>query len=295
VTARSAFDLELASGRLHGQRFGAADAPLVLCLPGLTANMTSFDYIGERLGGDDLQVVALDLRGRGRSEVTAPGTYGWRNHALDVFAAADALGARRFGVVGQSMGGLVAMQAAAIDAGRIDRMVLIDICGVPDPATLPLIAASASRLGQVYPSVDAYIGLVRAMGTIEPWSEYWERYLRYDLVEVEGGVRAGSALDAVLEDSRYGAEHDVYELWPSLTMPVLLLRATRELLPGAGHIVTEADRDRFQRATRDIEVVEVDANHYGINTAPASASAIREFFGMRQAGGGHGDDGHSAQ
>jgi len=31
-------DLHLPSGRLHAQRFGAATAPLVLCLPGLTAN-----------------------------------------------------------------------------------------------------------------------------------------------------------------------------------------------------------------------------------------------------------------
>jgi pimeloyl-ACP methyl ester carboxylesterase len=278
MTSSREFELALPSGRLQAQRFGAEDAPLVLGLPGLTANMKSFDFIGERFGGDSRQLVAMDLRGRGKSDATPAGTYGWTNHARDAMAAADALGAERFSILGQSMGGLVAMEAANLDPRRIDRVVLIDICGVPDPPTLQLIAASASRLGQVYPSVEAFIGFVQQLGTIEPWSEYWERYFRYDLVDVEGGVRARSQLAAVMEDSQYGSTHDVYALWPHLTMPVLLLRASRELRAGAGHIVTAADRDRFKREVAGSMVVEVDANHYTINTHPDAVAAIRDFF-----------------
>src|SRR4051812_1845949 len=113
------FDLHLPSGRVHAQRFGAREAPLVLCLPGLSANLKGFDFIGERLGGEEWQVVAMDLRGRGLSDATPPGSYGWLNHARDVFAAADALGARTFSIIGQSMGAFVAIQAAALEAGRL--------------------------------------------------------------------------------------------------------------------------------------------------------------------------------
>src|SRR5437588_12215473 len=90
-------DISLPSGRLHAQRFGPATAPLVLCVPGLSANMKSFDFLGERIGASGtLQLVALDLRGRGKSDVTPPGSYGWQSHARDLFGVADALGAERF-------------------------------------------------------------------------------------------------------------------------------------------------------------------------------------------------------
>ena len=71
------------------RRWGAADAPTVLCVPGLSANLCGFDRLAEARG-DTLQLVAINLRGRGRSEVTGAGTYGWRNHARDVLAIANA-------------------------------------------------------------------------------------------------------------------------------------------------------------------------------------------------------------
>lgn len=274
------FDLELPAGRIHARRFGSSSAPLVLCLPGLSANLAGFDFIGEHIGGAQVQAVAVDLRGRGMSEVTGSGTYGWVSHARDVFAAADALGADRFSIVGQSMGGAVAMQAAALDASRIERMVLVDICGAPDPASAAAIAASVSRLGQVTPSAELYVQALKGLGLIDPWSEYWDRYFAYELERVEGGVRSRSNREAVLEDAAYGESHTTYELWPSLTMPVLLLRARREILPGMGHIVSDADLHRFPIEVPSASIVEVDANHYTINTADASVAAIRRFFGL---------------
>ena len=278
------FDLHVPSGRLHAARFGSPDARLVICVPGLSANLRSFDFIAERVAGAELQLVALDLRGRGKSEVTGAGTYGWPAHARDVFAAADVLGADRFSVIGHSMGGLVAMAAAEQHAERLDRVVLTDVAGAPEPSSLTAVAASVSRLGTVYPSVDFYIEALKKMGLIEPWSEYWERYFKYELEAVEGGVRSRSNKEAVLEDSAYGAEHDAYVYWPKLTMPVLLLYAKREILPGLGHLVSDADRERFPREVPTATVVDVDANHYTVATSDASVAAIRRFLGAGQAG-----------
>lgn len=286
VTAEE-FDLRAPGGRLHAQRFGSKDAPLVIGIPGLSANMKTFDYFAEHSVGDDLQLVALDLRGRGKSDTTPAGTYGWESHARDVIAVADQLGAEKFSVIGSSMGGAVGMEIARLAPGRLERLVLIDICGAPDPRSLTLIQAAVDRLGAVYPSLEAYIGLVRGIGTVEPWSEYWERYFEYDLIAVEGGVRAGSDRAAVMEDSDYGvrafAEQQdgqvhVRELWKSLDMPVLLIRGTRELMPGFGHIVPEAERDAFLKAVPQAELAEVDANHYGANMGEESAAAITRFL-----------------
>ena len=58
-------DIALESGRLRMRRWGAADAPAVVCVPGLSANLCGFDRLAERLAGDTLQLVAIDLRGRG--------------------------------------------------------------------------------------------------------------------------------------------------------------------------------------------------------------------------------------
>jgi pimeloyl-ACP methyl ester carboxylesterase len=278
VAATGEFDLRVAGGRFHARRFGAPDDPLVICLPGLSANLAGFDYVAERVAGDGLQLVAVDLRGRGRSELTPLGTYGWPAHARDCLDLASALGADRFSVVGQSMGGAVAMEAAALAGARIRRLVLIDICGDPDSSTVPLIRAAVERLGTVHPSLEGYLAAVRGLGTIRPWSEYWERYFEYELEPVAGGVRARSDRGAVLEDLTYGEEHSAHDLWPRLTMPVLLLRATQELQPGAGHIVPVAERDRFTGEVPGVRVVEVDVNHYGINAHRQSAAAIREFL-----------------
>src|SRR3954467_3934581 len=97
-------DVVLGTGRLYARRWGPdAGAPPVVCIPGLSANARSFDRIGEALAAAGRHVLALDLRGRGRSEVTAPGTYGWDAHARDVLDAARSLGAERADLVGHSM------------------------------------------------------------------------------------------------------------------------------------------------------------------------------------------------
>ncbi len=281
------FDLQLPSGRFHAKRYGSADGGLVLGLPGLSANLVSFDFFGQELAPLGMNLVALDLRGRGKSEVTAPGTYGWVNHAKDALALARELGHDRFSILGSSMGGAVAMTCAWLDAAAIERMVLIDICGSPDEASLVPIGAAVNRLGAVFPSTEAYIAVARQLGVIDPWSDVWESYFRYELQDAEGGVTARSDRAAVLEDAAFGAGTmafgdgaGVYSLWKSLSMPVLLLRAEREILPGFGRIVSDRDRRRFPAEVPTAEVADVDANHYGIHAHPDSAAAVARFFGL---------------
>ncbi len=266
------------SHRLHAQRFGSPSVPLVLGLHGLTGNMKSFDVVGELLGGDDLQLVALDLRGRGHSATTPPGTYGWENHALDVLAVADVMGFERFSLVGQSMGASIAMKVAELDGSRLDAVVLVDIAGRVDPGVGPVIASVIEHLDDVYPSVEDYLEAVKAQGLVEPWNQHWERSYRYGSEEVDGGVRARAHREAVSEDRRYTLTQDPYTRWQHLTMPTLLLRATRELAPGSGLVVPADDRDLFRREVSGGTVVEVDANHLTIGAHPRAAAAIADFL-----------------
>jgi pimeloyl-ACP methyl ester carboxylesterase len=245
-------DIPLASGRLRVRRWGAAEAAAVLCVPGISANLCGFDRLAERLAGDTLQLVAIDMRGRGRSEMTGAGTYGWRNHARDVLGVADAVGAASFAVIGQSSGAAIAMTCAQLAPSRVQRLVLVDLAGSPDErAGVPIVAA-VSRLGTVYPSAQAAIALVRQLGIVPEWDEYWDRYFGYELREVDGGVTASTDKGAVLEDLGYGnamfwsePEAPVHALWTAVTVPALVLRATREILPGFGFILVPCQNQRL--------------------------------------------------
>jgi pimeloyl-ACP methyl ester carboxylesterase len=278
-------DISLNSGRLRVRRWGAADAPAVLCVPGLSANLCGFDRLAERLAGGTLQLVAVDLRGRGRSEVTGAGTYGWRNHARDVLGIADAVGAPSFAVIGQSSGAAIAMTCAQLEPSRVEQLVLVDLVGSPDERSVVPVVASVSRLGMVYPSAQAAIARIKQTGIIPGWDEYWDRYFRYELREVSGGVASSSDRGAVPEDLGYGEamywpdlEAPIHALWNAITMPTLVLRARQEIMPGFGFIVPAADADRFVVAVPSARVVEIDANHYTITTHDDSIAAIGGFL-----------------
>lgn len=161
------------------------------------------------------------------------------------------------------MGAFVSMQAAALAAGRIRRLVLIDGVGAPEPAVLPPILAAAQRVDAVYPSAEAYCERIRRQGAAQPWEELWKDHYLYELEAVPGGVRPRTSIAAVLEDAADGARQDPRLFWPLLRMPTLLVRAARPLLPGTGFVVAAALRDAFLSAVPAAEAVEIDANHYG--------------------------------
>ena len=278
-------DIVLESGRLRVRRWGAADAPAVVCIPGLSANLSGFDRLAERLADDTLQLVAIDQRGRGRSDVTGPGTYGWRNHARDVFAVADAIGASSFAIIGQSHGAAVGMTCAQLAPSRIRQLVLVDLAGSPDQRPVGPVAGVVSQLGTVYPSAEDFIEQIKQLSIIPEWDEYWDRYFAYELREVNGGVTASTDRGAVLEDLGYGSamywsgpEAPIHALWDAVTMPTLVLYAREEILPGFGFILPAAEAKRFAAAVPSAHLVEIEANHFTITTHDDSIAAIDAFL-----------------
>lgn len=271
-----AIDLELTSGRLRVHRFGRDDGKLTVCVHGLSANSRSYDFLGHELAAHGRSVVAVDLRGRGWSAITGLGTYGWRQHARDVLEAAALLGAECFEYIGHSMGAFIGLEVARQAPARAERVVLIDAAGIPEAASLVPIAAAIQRLGAVHADADAYVSAVQRLGIVTPWSPVWDTHYRYDLVPVEGGVQPRTNRAAVIEDMVYGSTQVPQSLWPSLTMPTLLVRAGVSL--GGGFIVSRDDRDDFLRRVERSKAVDIDANHYGIMTHPRTADAIRSFL-----------------
>ena len=272
-------ELELPGGRLHAHAWGPDDGRLVVCAPGLTSNCRAFDVVAERLAADGRRVVALDLRGRGLSDATPPGTYGWPAHARDVLAVADALGAAGpVDLVGHSMGAFVGMQAAADAPERVRRLVLVDAAGPPEPAALGPIGQSIERLGARHGSPAEFLTAVRSAGVVEPWGPSWERAYRHELVENDDGVRSRTSREAVMEDLKHGSARDPRELWEQLRCPLLLIRASLPLGDSGGFVLSAADRDAFAAKVPGARLVEVKANHYGVIADPATAGAVAAFL-----------------
>ena len=137
---------------------------------------------------------------------------------------------------------------------------------------MPIVAA-VSRLGTVYPSAEAAIALVRQLGIVPEWDEYWDRYSAYELREVDGGVTASTDRGAVLEDPGTAMRctgrtrmRRSTRCGPRSPCRCWCCEPRREILPGFGFILPAAEAERFAAALPSARVAEIDANHYTINT-----------------------------
>lgn len=269
--------LALTPGEVACEVSGAETGRLVIGIPGLSANLRSFDVIYAALDGTRHRKVAFDPRGRGHSSKTAPGTYGWHSHARDVIEIADRLQAETFDVMGWSMGAWIAMVVAQMAPNRVRSVVLIDAAGLPEESVKTPVYGGLDRLAAVYPSREAFMAIAKSLPMYRPW-EPWERLFSYELVDVDGGVSFRTQKEAPWEDEQYRLSQDPYKLWGALTMPVLLLRAAQEIPPNFGYLITKDEYARFLREVPTAKGVEIDANHYTICMNGEAAAEIAAFL-----------------
>lgn len=272
------FDLKLTSGRVRARRIGPPKTPLILLVHGLSAHLHAFDDIVEALAAPDRQLVALDLRGRGRSEITPAGTYGLDAHCRDLLEAATQLEADQFDLAGWSMGAMIGIGIANRAPQRLRRLVLIDAAGGDkiDPGALDKVTKGLARLEMVVERRSDYIQAIKAASGISPWTPFWDRYFEYELGAHGRGWKPTTSKSACVEDLSGRLDHDWRVLWNGITMPALLVRC---LLPtGGGFVVSESVRDEMRRAVPGMKIVEVASDHYTVMNSPAAADAIREFL-----------------
>lgn len=98
--------------------------PTVLLVHATGFHARCWDGVVRALGSDAPHLVALDLRGHGRSSTAGP--HHWRQFGLDVAAFVAALDLDRIVGVGHSMGGHCVTWAAAAQASRFRQLLLVD-------------------------------------------------------------------------------------------------------------------------------------------------------------------------
>lgn len=114
--------------RLGAKRWRVNGGLPVLGLHGWLDNANTFDRLAPLLPQFDL--VSLDLPGHGKSDHRPTGTrYHFTDYVDEVMAAADALGWKRFIVLGHSMGAGIGCLAASAYPDRVQRLILIESLG----------------------------------------------------------------------------------------------------------------------------------------------------------------------
>jgi pimeloyl-ACP methyl ester carboxylesterase len=133
--------------RCHGPR-GAGALPVV-CLPGLARTSADFDELAAGLikANPNRRVIALDYRGRGRSEYDRnPDNYSLAVELGDVLAVTTALDIGAALLVGTSRGGLLSMLLATVRPALLAGVVLNDIGPVIEPKGLLRIKSYVGKL-----------------------------------------------------------------------------------------------------------------------------------------------------
>jgi proline iminopeptidase len=176
---------------------------------------------------DVAQIVYLDQRGSGRSDVGAESTWNWTRWADDVAAFCRTLDITRPILVGSSSGGLVAMICAARHPELVAGLVLDSTLGVPTSLdeTLDVFENRGGPIARE--AARRYLSGDTSTEAIEAWRQhglplYGNTAAAADLAARRARVRMN---DDVLTHFRRGncGPADPAEHLPAVTCPTLIL------------------------------------------------------------------------
>ena len=277
--------------KLHVREYaGRGNGALpVVCLPGLARTTLDFEPLAEALAAEGRRVIALDYRGRGRSDYDPdPAKYSLPVELGDVIAVLAALACEPAVFVGTSRGGILTMLLAALRPSAIAGAVLNDIGPVLEIEGLVRVKGYVGKLPKAATFEEAAINLERLFGAqftrLTP--EDWLRYARRTFAEQNGLLvpNYDLALARALED--FDPAKPLPDLWPQFEalgpVPVMTIRGANSdllsaatvaemgkqhpdlqalVIPDQGHAPLLAEADVTARIAAFIE--RCDARHQG--------------------------------
>lgn len=181
------------------------EQPAIIFMHGLTANAHAFDGLIAAGLSPAFNIFSVDLRGRGESDAPETG-YTMKEHAADILGLMDALKLDKVIFAGHSFGGFLALYLAKFFPARVDKIILIDAAANMHPNTKEMLGPALGRLGQSFPSADAYLEKVRAAPYLNIWDKNMESYYRADIKDNADGTvscipQQAHMMEAVLQGS----------------------------------------------------------------------------------------------
>jgi pimeloyl-ACP methyl ester carboxylesterase len=136
---------------VHYRDQGPRGAPVLVLVHGFAASLIDWDDWADRLD-NRYRVIRLDLPGHGLTQAPVGYHAGMDGYADLVDGVTRQLGAQRFVLAGNSMGGGVALDFALRHPERLDGLVLVDAAGWPsrsapkgEPAVFKLLENPVAR------------------------------------------------------------------------------------------------------------------------------------------------------
>ncbi len=256
--------------------------PAVVCVHGLTANHVCWTSMADILS-PRRRLLAYDLRGRGDSDKPATG-YSLDQHVRDLLGLLDHFRLTKAILMGHSLGAHIALKFSVAHPGRVSKLVLVD-GGIDVRAEiLDSLGPAINRLGVEYPSVEAFLGVIRALPMFAGrWNEYLERYFRYDVETLpSGAVRSKAAKGAIAEELANLQRERLWVYHRQVKCPTLIFRAPDGLLTATDCLMTQEEAKAMAAAIpRSRLVVVPKTNHYTVllGKNPRVKSAMRAFLG----------------
>ena len=260
---------------------GEAKLP-VIAIHGLTRNSADFAAVAPMISATGRRVLAVDVRGRARSDRAAdPMTYQPVQYARDMLALMDQAGIARAAFLGTSMGGLITMALTAIAPDRIAAAILNDVGPEVSLVGLTRIAAYAGQPVDT-PTWDDAVAYVRKHNAIalpHYTDADWDAFARRVFREGPDGPVLDYDPDIAVPIRAAGQSALVPDLWGDFERlatgrPTLLIRgATSDLLDAeiAG---------RMRARAPEMGYVEVpDVGHAPMLDEPTAEAAILAFLG----------------
>jgi pimeloyl-ACP methyl ester carboxylesterase len=284
--------------RLHVGAYGArtADAMPVVCLPGLARTGVDFDRLATTLSADAARpryVVALDYRGRGRSDYDRkPLNYNFATELADVMAVLTALDLGPGVFVGTSRGGILAMLLASARPTAMAGVVLNDIGPVIEVQGLARIKSYVGNLPEPKSYTDGADILRQLFAAQFPKlsEDDWLAFSRRAFKEQGGRLRP--TYDVKLAKTLEGIDlaRPLPSLWAEFDalshVPMMVVRgANSDLLSAA---TVEAMRAR----RTDLEFVEVaDQGHAPLLAEDEIIDRIGSFIAACERSAGRSSEG----
>ncbi len=161
---------------------------------------------------------------------------------------------------------------------RVDRLILVDGGGKLSEAQMTKVFAgikpSLDRLGKVFPDFESYVALLKQAPFLQPWNSFFETYFRYEVEDVEGGVRSRVHPKHIEEEAGNLRKMDSSQYYGKVEAPTLILRATKGMLAEDDLVLPADVAERMAREIPDARKVDVEGTqHYSILFQP---SAMRD-------------------
>ena len=257
---------------------------VAVAVHGITASGMSWQAVARHMP-PDWSLAAPDLRGRGHSR-DLPGPYGLDRHIRDVTAVLRHFGGKPV-LAGHSMGAFVALLTRDAHPELVRRLVLVDgglPLPVPEGADLDTLldttlGPAIARLGQAFPSTEAYLDFWRAHPALAGhWTPDVEAYVRYDLTGEPGQLRSRAVEDAVRADGRdVLTDKPFTEALERLTKPTPVLTAPAGLLGAPPPLISpEAAAAWTERVPALRPQMIPETNHYTIMFEKEGAAAVSQ-------------------